>query len=129
VIWSDESSFTLFPASGREYIWRTRKEAYNPECLVPTMKHGGGSVMVWTAISWYSILLAPLLPFMTELLQGSTWTGSAIRCIHDPNNDAVFQEENVPIHTAGNVQSWFKEHKDELEYFRCLAQSPDFEHH
>jgi hypothetical protein len=25
---------------------------------------GGGSVMVWAVISWYSILLAPLLPIM-----------------------------------------------------------------
>jgi hypothetical protein len=55
VIRSDESSFTLLPASGRVYVWRTPKEAYNPECLVPTVKHGGGSVMVWIAISWYSI--------------------------------------------------------------------------
>jgi hypothetical protein len=34
VIWSDESSFTLFPTSGRVCVWRTPKEAYNPECLV-----------------------------------------------------------------------------------------------
>jgi hypothetical protein len=27
-----------------------------------------------------------------------------------PNNDAVFQDDNVPIHTAGTVQSWFEEH-------------------
>jgi hypothetical protein len=31
VMWSDESSFTLLPASGRVYVWRTQKEAYNPE--------------------------------------------------------------------------------------------------
>jgi hypothetical protein len=36
---------------------------------------GGGYVIVWAAISWYSILLVPLLPFMAELLQGSTWAG------------------------------------------------------
>jgi hypothetical protein len=30
VIWSDESSFTLLPASGRVYVSRTPKEAYNP---------------------------------------------------------------------------------------------------
>jgi len=53
-MWSDESSFTLFPTSGRIYVWRTPKAAYNPECLVPTVKHGGESVMIWAAISWYS---------------------------------------------------------------------------
>jgi hypothetical protein len=52
------------PSSRRVYVWRTHKEAYNPECLVPTVKHGGGSVMVWAAISWYCILWLPLLPFM-----------------------------------------------------------------
>jgi hypothetical protein len=31
VIWSEESSFTLFLTSGRIYISRTPKEAYNPE--------------------------------------------------------------------------------------------------
>jgi len=30
------------------------KEAYNLECLVPTVEHGSGSVMIWAAISWYS---------------------------------------------------------------------------
>jgi hypothetical protein len=72
VMWSDEPSFTLFPTSRGVYVWRTPKEAYNPACLVPTVKHGGGSVVVWAAISWYSILFVPLLPFMAELLQGST---------------------------------------------------------
>jgi hypothetical protein len=37
--------------SGRFNILRTPKGAYNPECLVPTVKHGAGSVMVWAAIS------------------------------------------------------------------------------
>jgi hypothetical protein len=59
----------LFPTSGRVYIWRTLKEAYSLKFLVPTAKHGEGSVVVWVAISWYRILLVPLLPFMTELLQ------------------------------------------------------------
>jgi hypothetical protein len=27
------ASFTLFPTSGRVHVWRTPKEAYNPECL------------------------------------------------------------------------------------------------
>jgi hypothetical protein len=38
MIWSDESSFMLFPTSGGVYVWRTFQESYNLECLVPTEK-------------------------------------------------------------------------------------------
>jgi hypothetical protein len=41
VIWSYELSFTLFPTSGRGYVLRTPKEAYNLGCMVPTVKHRG----------------------------------------------------------------------------------------
>jgi hypothetical protein len=52
VIWSDESSFTMFPTLVRVHVWGAPKEAYNSECLVPTMKQWGDSVVVWAAISW-----------------------------------------------------------------------------
>ena len=29
-------------------------EAYNPDCLLPRVKHGCGSVMVWAMISWFA---------------------------------------------------------------------------
>jgi hypothetical protein len=31
-----------------------------------------------------------------------------------PNNDAVFQDDILPIHTAISGQSWFEEHEDAL---------------
>ena len=34
-------------------MWRQPKELYNPECLVPTVKGSGGSVMLWDAFSWH----------------------------------------------------------------------------
>jgi hypothetical protein len=33
-----------------------------------------------------------------------------------PKNDAVFQDDNAPIHTAGTAQSWFEEHEGELQH-------------
>ena len=48
---SDSSSFKMFPTSHRVYAWRTPKKPYNPECLVPTVKHGGGYVTISAAIT------------------------------------------------------------------------------
>ncbi|GBM40850.1 Transposable element Tc1 transposase [Araneus ventricosus] len=55
VIWSDMSCFTLFPTYGRVYIWRTPSQPYNTDCLLPRVKHGRGSVMVLSAITWFSV--------------------------------------------------------------------------
>jgi hypothetical protein len=54
LIWSDGLSFTLFPTSGWVCVWRMPNEACISECLAPTVTQGGGSVIVWAAISWYS---------------------------------------------------------------------------
>ncbi|GFW41463.1 transposable element Tcb1 transposase [Trichonephila clavipes] len=46
VIWSDESSFTLFQTTERVFVWRTPAEVFHVDCLVPIVKHGRGSVMI-----------------------------------------------------------------------------------
>jgi hypothetical protein len=42
-----------------------------------------------------------------------------------PDNGAVFQGDNAPIHTAGTVHSWFQEHKYELQHLPWPAQLPN----
>ena len=32
------------------------------------------------------------------------------------NGDAVLQDDNLPIHLARSVQSWFEEREDELQH-------------
>lgn len=29
------------------YVWQKKGEAYNPKINVPTVKHGGGCIMLW----------------------------------------------------------------------------------
>jgi hypothetical protein len=42
-----------------------------------------------------------------------------------PNNDAVLQDDNARIQTAGTVQSCPEEHEAELQHLPWPAQSPD----
>jgi hypothetical protein len=42
-----------------------------------------------------------------------------------PNNDAVFEDENTPIHTAGTVPSWFEVHEGELQHLPWPVRSTD----
>jgi hypothetical protein len=41
-----------------------------------------------------------------------------------PNNDAVFQDDVPPTHTARSVHSWSEEHEDALQHLLWPAQSP-----
>jgi hypothetical protein len=69
VIWSDESSFTMFATSGNfTFGEHPRKPTIGNAWS--QQWHTGGCVMVCAALSWYGILLVPLLPFMTQFLQG-----------------------------------------------------------
>ncbi len=44
VLWSDETKINLFGSDGV-------KRVYKDKCVLPTVKHGGGSVVVWGCMS------------------------------------------------------------------------------
>lgn len=51
VLFTDESKYNIFGSDGREKIWIKANTAMNPKNLVSTVKHDGGSVMVWGAVA------------------------------------------------------------------------------
>ncbi len=51
VLWSDETKINLFGSDGVKRVWRQPGEEYKDKCVLPTVKHGGGSVMVWSCMS------------------------------------------------------------------------------
>jgi len=52
VIWSDESKFNLLNSDGKEYCWTNRPEELTEDSITPTLKFGGGGIMVWSCITW-----------------------------------------------------------------------------
>ena len=47
VLWSDETKIELFGHNDHRYVWRKKGEACKPKNTIPTVKHGGGSIMLW----------------------------------------------------------------------------------
>jgi len=118
VIWSDDSSITLFTTSCWVYVWKMPKEAYNPE-----VKNGNGSVMIWAAISQYSA--GPIIA-----LNGKITASDYVDILGDPvnpvvqmfPNDAIFQDDSSHIHSQ-NFSVWLEQHEDAL-HLPWPAQSP-----
>jgi hypothetical protein len=51
VLWSDETKIELFDNQAKCYVWRKPNTCHHPENIIPTMKHGGGSSMLWGCFS------------------------------------------------------------------------------
>ncbi len=51
VLWSDETKINVFGSDGVKRVWRQPGEEYKDKCVLPTVKHSGGSVMVWSCMS------------------------------------------------------------------------------
>ncbi len=47
VLWSDETKIQLFGINSTRCVWRRRNAAYDPKNTIPTVKHGGGNIMLW----------------------------------------------------------------------------------
>ena len=47
VRWSDETKIELFGINSTRCVWRKRNAQYNPKNTIPTVKPGGGNLMLW----------------------------------------------------------------------------------
>ncbi len=51
VLWSDETKIQLFGINSTRLVWRRRNAACDPKNTIPTIKHGGGNIMLWGCFS------------------------------------------------------------------------------
>ena len=48
---SDETKIELFGINSIRCVWRRRNSDHDPKNAIPTVKHGGGSMMLWVCSS------------------------------------------------------------------------------
>uniref|UniRef100_A0AAY5KS16 Transposase Tc1-like domain-containing protein n=1 Tax=Esox lucius TaxID=8010 RepID=A0AAY5KS16_ESOLU len=51
VLWSDETKVEFFGYNCKRYVWCKNNTAHHPKNTIPTVKHGGGSIMLWGCFS------------------------------------------------------------------------------
>jgi DDE superfamily endonuclease len=127
VVFSDESRFCLFHSDGRAKVWRRVGERYHPDCMTPTVKFGGGSVMVWGCFSWWGV--GPLVVIKDTLNQNryvnlmSQHLVPYLKEVNEKCHGVIFQQDNASCHAAPYATWWRRTHS-----IRCLpwpSQSPD----
>src|SRR4029434_5010654 len=50
-MWSDETKIKLFGINSTFCVWRGKNAEYDPKNTIPTVKHGGGNIMLWGCFS------------------------------------------------------------------------------
>ena len=51
VLQSSKSKFKFFESDRKVIVWRSPKKEFGPECIVPTIKHGGDNINCWACFS------------------------------------------------------------------------------
>ena len=55
VIWSDETKINRFASDGRQWVWKRPGAPLTAQHVSPTVKFGGGSVMVWGCMTVHGV--------------------------------------------------------------------------
>ncbi len=126
ILWSDETKTELFGLNSKRYVWRKPGTAHHLSNTVPTVKHGGGSIMLcfffsaagtgrlvaiegkMNAAKYRDILDENLLQSAQDLRLGRRFT---------------FQQDNDPKHTVKITKEWL--HNNSVTVLEWPSQSPD----
>ena len=102
VLWTDESTFTVFPQGSKSRVWRAAEDVFDASCLGATVKHSP-SRMFWGCFSWHG--LGPLIPIhgsITGAAYAETLRKHAIPTLQKliPRKQGILQEDNARPHRA-----------------------------
>lgn len=126
ILWTDETKIELFGHNQKRYAWRKKNTAFEEKNLLPTVKFGGGSIMLWgcvastgtgnlvkvegrmDSVQYQQILEKNVKESVKKLKLRRGW---------------LFQQDNDPKHCSKSTKEYMQRHR--LQVLEWPSQSPD----
>ena len=109
VIWSGETKINRLCSDGLQYAWVERGTTTSEKLIQPTVKFGGGSIMVWGSMAWPGVgAFARIDGTMDseqyiEILE-NVLVPTIERVAREPDlpppSQLIFQQDNDPKHKS-----------------------------
>ncbi|KAL0203521.1 hypothetical protein M9458_001539, partial [Cirrhinus mrigala] len=119
ILWSDETKIEHIGLNAKRHVWKKPGTAHHPANTIPTVKHGGGSIMLWGCFSAAGTR-------RLVRIEGKI-NAAMYRDILDENllQSALdlFQQDNDPKHIAKITKEWLQDNS--LNVPEWPSQSPD----
>ena len=127
VVWSDETKINRLGSDGRKWVWKRPGEKLNDRLTEPTVKIGGGSLMLWGCFLWEGVGYATKIDgkvdgqFYTEILEEEFQ--EMLQYYGKNPEDIIFQQDNATPHVCAKAKEWFNAH--DYRVLTWPVQSPD----
>lgn len=129
VVFSDKTKINIWGSDGCKYYWSRHGDPLKPHHLDLTVKHGGGSLMMWGCITYWGPGYACQIydgTMKSEDYQHilSTSYMESIEYYGLSHDEIYFQQDNDPKHKSRSTLQWMTDNNIRL-LEDWPAQSPD----
>ena len=126
IIWSDETKIELFGVNARRHVWRKPGTTHHYANTIPTVKHGGGSMMLWGCFTAAGTgRLVRIEGKMNAAMYRDTLDENLLQSALDLRlgRRFIFQQDNDPKPTAKISKEWLQDNS--VNVLDWPSQRPD----